>query len=164
MGSRERESDNRVTYCVNCGTPLHDDGDLRGLGCVYCAMNCPRCGKLVTKDRITYNGYDSYCIFCENSYLKEKQQQELDEQELNGQGLGELEDTSRLSVEELEQKLQNVDMGAVKAKLREMRIETYRKMAVINGERAPRNLDKMSDEELDKLVRAQFEKAIQNAR
>ena len=143
-------------FCFHCGKALFDDGDRRSSGCICCTTNCPRCGNIVPKDKITHNGDEAYCFFCEDNYLKEKRQQELTEQELSA----ELEDVSNLSTEELKQKLQGANTHEINTRLRKIRIEILKNMTKVNGEPLPKNIDKISDEELDKIIKAQFEKAM----
>lgn len=144
--------------CFSCGTLLKDEYDRRGRGCIYCMTVCPNCSRDVTKKEIKQDGDETYCIFCENDYLKRKRQQELIEQ-----SFGELENTDNLSIEELEQRLQGVDMEEMTSNLRKMRIDTLKNMAKINGGRMPGGLEKMSDVELDKIIKSQFEKRMRNS-
>ena len=119
---------------------------------------CPNCSRDVTKKEIIQDGDETYCIFCENNYLKRKHQQEAVEQNFD-----ELENTDNLSIEELQQRLQGVDMEEVAGKLHQTRIDIIKNMAKINGGRIPGGLEKMSDEELDKIIKAQFEKQLEKS-
>ncbi len=119
---------------------------------------CPNCSRDVTKKEIIQDGDETYCIFCEYDYRKRRHQQELIDQ-----NLGKLEDTDNLSIEELEQRLQGVNMEEVAKNLRKMRIDTLKNMVKINGGRIPGGLEKMSDEELDKIIKAQFEKQLEKS-
>jgi len=119
---------------------------------------CPNCSRDVTKKEIIQDGDETYCIFCENNYLKRKHQQEAVEQNFD-----ELENTDNLSIEELQQRLQGVDMEEVAGKLHQTRIDIIKNMAKISGERVPGGLEKMSDEELDKIIKARFDKQLGNS-
>ena len=144
--------------CFSCGTLLKDEYDRCGRGCIYCMTVCPNCSRDVTKKEIMQDGDETYCVFCEYDYQKRKRQQELIEQ-----SFGELENTDNLSIEELQQRLQGVDMEEVTSNLRKMRIDTLKNMAKINGGRIPGGLEKMSDAELDKIIKSQFEKRMRNS-
>lgn len=145
--------------CFSCGTLLKDEYDRRGRGCIYCMTVCPNCSRDVTKKEIIQDGDGTYCIFCENNYLKRRRQQEVVEQEFD-----ELENTDNLSIEELQQRLQGVDMEEVVGKLHQTRKDIIKNMAKINGKRVPSGLEKMSDEELDKIIRKQFDKQMGDRR